>query len=99
MNNETTHFNQKDMDMLERLIYKNNDDLSIAIARSFERLEERIDAQEARIYSRISEIEENIETHTGNAIDHSRKELTDLITANHKDTHSMLCDIESILKS
>lgn len=36
--------NQKDIELLERLMYKNTDDIAVSIARSFERLEERIDS-------------------------------------------------------
>ena len=39
---------QKDIELLERVIYKNSDDVAVSIARSFERLEERIDAAESR---------------------------------------------------
>jgi len=53
---------QKDVDLLERLIYKNGDDVAVSIARSFERLEERVDAGESRIYSRISDVEDKIES-------------------------------------
>ncbi|MEI8248975.1 MAG: hypothetical protein WCG07_00555 [Candidatus Taylorbacteria bacterium] len=52
---------QKDIELFERVLYKNSDDIAVSIARSFERLEERIDASEARIYGRLSEIEDVIE--------------------------------------
>ena len=52
---------QKDLELIERVIYKNGDDIAISIGRSFERLEERIDAAESRIYSRLAEIEDKIE--------------------------------------
>lgn len=45
---------------IERVIYKNGDDIAVSIGRSFERLEERIDAGESRIYSRLSDIEDGI---------------------------------------
>ena len=45
---------------MERIIFKNGDDVAVSISRSFERLEERIDAGEARIYSRLSDIEDGI---------------------------------------
>ena len=51
---------QKDLELIERVIYKNGDDIAVSIARSFERLEERIDAAEARIYSRLSEVEDKV---------------------------------------
>ena len=60
---------QKDLEVLERLIYKNADDLAVSIARSFERLEERIDAAESRLYTRIADVEDKI--------DSGRQELSD----------------------
>ena len=51
---------QKDLESIERIIYKNNDDVAVSIARSFERLEERVDAAEARIHSRLSELEDRL---------------------------------------
>lgn len=51
----------KDIELIERLIYKNNDDVAVSIARSFERLEERIDAAEARLYSRFADLEDRVE--------------------------------------
>ena len=45
---------QKDLELIERVIYKNGDDIAVSIGRSFERLEERIDAAESRIYSRLA---------------------------------------------
>ena len=48
---------QKDLELIERIIEKNGDDLAVSIARSFERLEERTDAMESRIYSRMSDVE------------------------------------------
>ncbi len=51
-----------DIELIERLIYKNNDDVAVSIARSFERLEERIDAAESRLYSRLSDLEDKTES-------------------------------------
>ena len=34
--------NSKDIELIDRIIYKNTDDIAVAIARSFERLEEKI---------------------------------------------------------
>ncbi len=62
---------QKDLELIERVIYKQGDDIAVSIGRSFERLEERIDAAESRIYSRLSEIEDKIEA--------SRQDLDDNI--------------------
>jgi hypothetical protein len=42
---------------VERIVYKNGDDVAVSVARSFERLEERMDAMEARLYSRLADIE------------------------------------------
>ena len=50
----------KTLEQIERMVYKNADDIAVSIARSFERLEERIDAAESRIYSRISDVEDAI---------------------------------------
>jgi hypothetical protein len=52
----------KDLEQIERIIYKNGDDIAVSIARSFERLEERIDDAEARIYGRLGEIEDKLES-------------------------------------
>jgi hypothetical protein len=46
-----------DLEAIERSLYKMSDDLAVSIARSFERLEERIDASEARLSKRIADIE------------------------------------------
>jgi hypothetical protein len=51
----------KDIELIERVIYKNNDDVAVSIARSFERLEERICGAESRIYSRLAELEDKAE--------------------------------------
>lgn len=53
---------QKDIELIERIIYKNGDDIAVSIARSFERLEERVDAAESRIYSRIADVEDKVDT-------------------------------------
>jgi len=45
---------------VERMIFKSGDDIAVSVGRSFERLEERIDAGESRIYSRLSDIEDSI---------------------------------------
>lgn len=42
---------------IERMTYKNSDDICVSVARSFERLEERIDAMESRLYARIADLE------------------------------------------
>lgn len=53
---------QKDLEVIERIVYKNGDDIAVSIARSFERLEERIDAAESRIYRRLADVEDRIES-------------------------------------
>lgn len=53
---------QKDLELIERVIYKNGDDVAVSIARSLERLEERIDATESRLYRRLAGLEETIDT-------------------------------------
>ncbi len=50
-----------DFERFERIMYKNSDDVAVSISRSFERLEERIDAAESRIYGRLAEIEDKID--------------------------------------
>ena len=52
---------QQDLEKIENIIYKNSDDIAISIARSFERLEERINDVESRLYSRISDLEDMLE--------------------------------------
>ena len=51
---------QKDAELIERIISKNGDDLAVSIARAFERMEERIDAAESRLYSRLADIEDRV---------------------------------------
>lgn len=53
---------QKELELIERLVYKNADDIAVSIGRSFERLEERIDAAESRIYSRLGDVEDKLES-------------------------------------
>ena len=56
---------RNDLEQIERLIYKSGDDVAVSIARSFERIEERIDASESRLFSRIAEVEDKVAaTHT-----------------------------------
>ena len=47
-----------DMEAIERVIYRNGDDIAVSIGRSFERLEEKMDAVESRIYGRLTEMED-----------------------------------------
>ena len=60
---------QKDLELIERIIYKTSDDVAVSMARSFERLEERIDAAESRIYSRIADLEDKLEGNRQDASD------------------------------
>jgi hypothetical protein len=48
---------EADIEAVERLVYKSADDIAVSICRSFERLEERIDAMESRLNSRITDLE------------------------------------------
>lgn len=60
---------QKDIELIERVIYKNGDDIAVSVGRSCERLEERIDAAESRIYGRLADLEDKVEA--------SRQDLSD----------------------
>ncbi len=53
---------QKDVELIERIIYKNADDIAASVARSFERIEERLDAVESHIHARIADAEDKIES-------------------------------------
>jgi hypothetical protein len=55
------NLSQEAIESIERTIYKNSDDIAVGIARSFERLEERVDAMESRLYSRFAELEDKAE--------------------------------------
>jgi len=58
MTNAQRALTQSDLDAIERIIYKNADDIAVSIARSFERMEERIDASESRLYARLADLED-----------------------------------------
>jgi len=51
-----------DLEAIERVIYKNGDDIATAIGRSFERLEEKIIDAENRIYGRLMDIESEMKS-------------------------------------
>jgi len=53
---------QKDLELIERIVYKSAGDIAVSISRSFERLEERLHAAESRIYSRLTDIVDEMET-------------------------------------
>jgi phage shock protein A len=52
---------QEAVESIERIIWKSGDDLAVSVARSFERLEERIDGAESRLYSRFADLEDKLE--------------------------------------
>ena len=54
----------KDLEQIERIIYRSADDVAVSIARSFERMEERVDATESRLYGRLAEIEDKLDSRT-----------------------------------
>lgn len=72
---------QNDLELIERLLYRNSDDIAIAIGRSFERLEERMDCIESRNYARLVDIEDKIED--------LRQSMTDILEAMREDIRDM----------
>ncbi len=62
---------QKDLELIEHIIYRNSDDIAISIARSFERLEKHFFDAESRLYSRIGELDDKIES--------TRQDMSDTI--------------------
>ncbi len=73
---------QKDLELIESIIYKNSDDIAVSIARSFERLEERVNDVETRLYSRLSEVEDSVESTSQDivgSIREFRDEIRDLV--------------------
>ena len=52
---------QKDIELIERIVYKNGDDIAVSISRSFQRLEERLEVLESRLCSRSADVEDKIE--------------------------------------
>ena len=51
-----------DLEAIERVIYRNGDDIATAIGRSFERLEEKMETFESRFHGRLAEIEKEVRT-------------------------------------
>ena len=49
-----------DLEAIERVIYRNGDDIAMAMSRAFERLEEKIIAVEKNILGRLVEIEKEL---------------------------------------
>ena len=74
---------QKDLELIERIVYKNADDIAVSIARSFERLEERVDDSESRIYSRLGEIEDKFET--------GKQDIVDTVSDTVNDAKETIC--------
>ena len=54
----------KDLEQIENIICKSADDVAVSIARSFERLEERVDATESRLYGRLADVEDKLDSRT-----------------------------------
>ena len=61
MTNAQRSLTPGDLEFIERLVNKDTGDIAVALGRSFERLEERIDAVESRLYSRLSDLEDKVE--------------------------------------
>ena len=61
-NNQPAVLLAADLEAIERVIYRNGDDIAVSIGRSFERLEEQIKAIENRIHGRLLELEKKVET-------------------------------------
>ena len=74
----TNGLSQKDIEVIERVVYKSADDTAVSIARSFERLEERIDAAESRLYARLADVEDKIEEHRQTVTDELGEIRSDL---------------------
>ena len=49
-----------DLEAIERVIYRNGDDIAMAVGRAFERMEEKMNSIESHIYGRLTEIEKEI---------------------------------------
>ena len=75
---------KKDIEIIEQIIYKNADDIAVSLARSFERREERMDAGESRLLTRMAELEDMVEG--------SRQSLTDLIGDVRADVRGLRID-------
>jgi hypothetical protein len=83
---------QKDIELIERVIYKNGDDIAVSVARSFERLEERIDASESRLYSRIADVEEKVGIEKNDVV----KRITDVVKPIATDVGNIADDLASL---
>lgn len=90
-----TNFNsltKDDLELIERVVYKATDDIAVSISRSFERLEERIDATESRLCSRISEVEDKIEASRQNVSDSIGDIRTDIREMTHSREDNPMAD-------
>jgi len=72
---------QQDLQRIEQAIDRLGGDIAAAIGRGFERLENRIDATESRLYSRFAEVEERVEG--------SRQDLSDEISPVRESVHEL----------
>ena len=52
---------QSDLEQVERIIYRSGDDIAVSVARGLERLEERLDGAESRLYSRFADLEDRFD--------------------------------------
>lgn len=52
---------QNDIDLIERIFYKWSDDFTENISRNFDRVHDRLDDTETRIYMRIGDVEDHLD--------------------------------------
>lgn len=52
----------QDLERIERVFYKNSDDIAVSIASSFEPMKLRIDGAEYRLCARLKKIEDILES-------------------------------------
>ena len=74
----------KDLDAIKQIISNFNDDMAVAIARSFERMQESMDAMENRHLARLVELADDIEG--------SRQALADLLGDVRTDVRELRAD-------
>lgn len=72
---------QKDLELVERIVRKTCDDIAVSFERGLERVEERLDGAETRIYSRMADLEEKIED--------QKQTVADLIEAIREDIREL----------
>lgn len=83
MNNE-----HERLELIENIVRKHSDDIAVSIARSFERLEERIDAVEARFFSRIADLEDkgvSLHNELGDTIAEVKEEIRNYVLSQEKE--------------